>query len=252
MTRRCAPRGNRKSACARAILCRVPRPSSNSTINTCRARCRAARRLEHFSRHLSPQQRLSLRLTPERIFARLPDADALAQFPEVTRVAALTLPVEYQFAPGEAQDGTTLKVPLLALPGLTRAMVDAAIPGLTAPRIEALLRSLPKEARRSLIPIAATAANFLSQATSFDARHLKAWLKEHRGIPEGSIRFEPAAVPAHLTTQLSVWQGDKEIARGTDLAELRRRCAAAARAELDAQARAAHAPLGNWRRFEIE
>jgi ATP-dependent helicase HrpA len=207
--------------------------------------------LEHFSRHLSAPQRLSLRLTPERIYARLPEADALAQFPEVTRVAALTLPVEYQFAPGEARDGTTLKVPLLALPGVTRAMVDAAIPGLTAPRIEALLRSLPKEARRSLIPIASTAADFLSQATSLDARHLKAWLKEHRGIAEGSIRFEPAAVPAHLTTQLSVWQGDKEIARGTDLAELRRRCATAARAELDAQARAAYAPLGNWQRFEM-
>jgi ATP-dependent helicase HrpA len=212
----------------------------------------SAATLEYFSRHLSPEQRLELKLTPEKIYARLPDSDALAQFPESTRVAALTLPVEYRFAPGEARDGTALKVPLLALPAMTHAMVDTAIPGLTAPRIEALLRSLPKDARRGLIPIAATAASFLSQATAFDAGHLKAWLKEHRGIPEASIRFDPAAVPAHLTTQLSVWQGGREVARGTDLAELRRRCAAAARDELDVRARAFSAPLLNWRRFERE
>ena len=96
----------------------------------------------------------------------------------------MTLPVEYQFAPGEARDGTALQVPLLALPGLTHSMVDAAVPGLAAPRIEALLRSLPKEARRNLIPIAATAADFLSQAKATDAGQLTAWLKEHRGIPE--------------------------------------------------------------------
>jgi ATP-dependent helicase HrpA len=212
----------------------------------------SAATLEYFSRHLSKEQRLKLRLTPERIFARQPDPDALAQFPESTRVAALTLPVEYQFAPGEAQDGTALKVPLLALPGLDRSMIDAAIPGLTAPRIEALLRSLPKEARRGLIPIAATASSFLSQAQTFDAAHLKAWLKEHRGIPERLLHFDLAAVPAHLTTQLSVWQGDRELARGGNLAELRRRCAAAARAALDAEARSAHAPLLNWHRFEAE
>jgi ATP-dependent helicase HrpA len=55
-----------------------------------------------------------------------------------------------------------------------------------------------------------------------------------------------------LTTQLSVWQGDRELARGGDLAELRRRCAAAARAELDREARVAYAPLLNWQRFEVE
>jgi ATP-dependent helicase HrpA len=211
----------------------------------------SAATLEYFSRHLSPEQRVNLRLTPERIYARLPDSDALAQFPESARVAALTLPVEYQFTPGEARDGAALKVPLLALPAMTHAMVDTAIPGLTAPRIEALLRSLPKDARRGLIPIAATAAGFLSQAKAFDAGHLKDWLKEHRGIPKASIRFDLAALPAHLTTQLSVWQGDREVARGGDLAELRRRCAAIARADLDARARA-YAPLQNWHRFEME
>ncbi len=214
----------------------------------------SAATLEHFSRHLSLQQREALTLTPESIFARLPEAQALAQFPEETHVHALTVPVEYHFAPGENQDGANLKVPLLALPGLTRAMLDAAIPGLVAPRIEALLRSLPKDARRSLIPVAQTAAKFLeeTQATPADARHLKAWLKERRGVPETLIRFDPAAVPVHLTAQLTVTQGGKDFARGTDLARLRRECASAGRVDLERRARAAYAGLGSWRRFELD
>jgi ATP-dependent helicase HrpA len=214
----------------------------------------SAATLEYFSRHLTPEQRAALTLTPARIFARLPEERALAQFPENTRVDALTVAVEYHFAPGERQDGASLKVPLLALPGLTRATLDAAIPGLAAPRIEALLRSLPKEARRSLIPVAATVAEFLAQAphAAADASHLKQWLKERRGISDALLRFDLAAIPAHLTVQLIVMQDGREVARGTDLQELRRRCAAAARAELDLRARAAYAVLGPWRRFEAD
>ena len=55
---------------------------------------------------------------------------------------------------------------LLALPGLTRADVDGAIPGFAEPRIEALLRSLPKDARRTLIPIRDSAAQFLALCTA--------------------------------------------------------------------------------------
>ncbi len=214
----------------------------------------SAATLEHFNRHLSPQQRAALTLNPTDIFARLPEDEALAQFPEKTRVDALTVPVEYHFAPGEIEDGANLRVPLLALPSLTRAAIEAAIPGLAAPRIEALLRSLPKDARRSLIPVAATAAAFLKETlgAAADAAHLKAWLNERRGIAAGLLRFDPSAVPAHLTPHLTVTQDDREVARGTDLSRLRRECAGAAHAELERLARAAYASFGSWRRFEIE
>jgi ATP-dependent helicase HrpA len=214
----------------------------------------SAATLDHFSRHVDPEQRRALTLTPAEIFARLPEAEALAQFPENTRVESLSVAVDYRFAPGESQDGANLKVPLLALPMLTRAMVDAAIPGLAAPRIEALLRSLPKEARRSLIPIAETAASYLADATvaGADAGHLKKWLKEQRGVPDALIRFDFAAVPPHLTVQLTVTQDGREIARGSDLAELRRRCAAPGRLELERRAREVYGTLGPWRRFAVD
>jgi ATP-dependent helicase HrpA len=210
--------------------------------------------LEHFTRHLSEAEKLSLTLQPEQIFARLPEPGALAQFPDVASVEALSIPVEYRFAPGESDDGARLHVALLAVPALTRAAVDAAVPGLAEPRIEALLRSLPKDARRNLIPIGDTAAQFLaaSGAGAADPQHLKAWLHERRGIPDALLRFDWAAVPAHLMPQLAVTAGGKDLAYGKSLGELRRASAAAARAELDAQARAAYGLTGAWRRFEID
>jgi ATP-dependent helicase HrpA len=226
--------------------------------------------LEYFSRHLNEAERIALAVQPSDVFARMPDAQELSQFPERVALPALTVPVQYRFAPGETRDGATLKVPLLALPTLTRADVDAAVPGLAAPRVEALLRSLPKEARRILIPIGATVASFMEQmgAPTINALRLADWLQASRGIPAELIRFDLRAVPAHLTPQLAVIrdhtglehakelaQGNglergNELAQGSDLGSLRRACAADARAALDRCARKAHpAP---WRRFELD
>jgi ATP-dependent helicase HrpA len=214
----------------------------------------SAATLDYFTRHLSDSDRRALTLDAGHIFARLPDAQALEQFPEVATLASLAIPVEYRFAPGESRDGASLRIPLLALPGLTRAGVDAAIPGLAEPRIEALLRSLPKDARRTLIPIGDTAAQFLATAggAATDPRRLKAWLKEQRGIPESLLRFDLAAVPAHLMPQLTVTAQGKDLAHAQSLAELRRASAPAARAELERHARAAFGQGGAWHRFESD
>jgi ATP-dependent helicase HrpA len=212
----------------------------------------SAATLEYFTRNASDAELDALTLKPADIFAREPNAEALAQFPERVKLPALDVPVEYKFSPGETRDGATLKVPLLSLPSLTRAEVDAAVPGLAAPRVEALLRSLPKEARRSLIPIGGTAQAFMEHmgGPSTNMQRLSLWLRETRGIQPSLLRFDLNAIPAHLTAQLAVVEQGRELVQGSDLSILRRRCAKAARAELDAQARLVHATP--WRRFEME
>jgi ATP-dependent helicase HrpA len=241
----------------------------------------SAATLEYFTRHLSAAERQTLALRPEQIFARVPENEALSQFPEVARVDTLAIPVEYRFAPGESRDGASLHIPLLAVPGLTRAGVDAAVPGLAGPRIEALLRSLPKEARRNLIPIGATAGEFLAHVAAgaeagagpgaeagadagagagaiaggapvADPHSLRMWLKERRGIADSLIRFDLGAVPAHLMPQLAVTTQGRDVVHAKSLAELRRLTATAARAELDRRARAAYGLIGAWRRFELD
>jgi len=210
----------------------------------------SAATLEHFTRHLTEAQRQSLMLTQERVLARSPDARSLEQFPERVRIDELELPIDYRFAPGEIADGATLRIPLLALPSLTRARVEAAVPGLLEPRIVALLRSLPKEARRELIPVGAAAQSFLAStpAASADLQALGAWLKEARGIPEALIKLDSGQVPAHLVPRLSVVEEGRELCAGSDLARLRRSAAAEARRRLDERARREYPRP--WRRFE--
>jgi ATP-dependent helicase HrpA len=204
--------------------------------------------LENFTRHLSGPARAALSLTPAQIFAREPDAAALARFPQTTSLGTLSVPVQYRFAPGTAEDGATLDVPLLALPALERRVVDGAIPGLAEPRIVALLRSLPKEARRDLIPIAATAQSFLAETPGLSSAALKTWLAERRGVPQALLKLDAVSLPAHLEPRIAVIEEGRELGSGTDLKELRRRFASAARRRLDHEARLAHPHP--WRRFE--
>jgi len=104
----------------------------------------SAASLAHFTRHLTETERAALTLGPLEIYARRPDESILAQYPEVVRLGVLEVPAEYRFDPGNSADGVTLRLPLLALPGLTRAAVDASLPGLAEPRIVARCARSPK------------------------------------------------------------------------------------------------------------
>ncbi len=211
----------------------------------------SAASLEYFTRHLSAAELGLLALGPAQIFARRPDEALLSSFPQRIELNTLAIPVQYRFEPGNPMDGVTLEIPLLALPETTRAAVDASIPGLAEPRVIAALRSLPKEARRTLIPIGATARSFLAagRAPSPDLAALGRWLHEARSIPQEQLRFDPTQIPAHLVPRISVVGPAGEIESGSDLGELRRHTALQARHELDRRARATFPEP--WRRFEL-
>ncbi|HTV97789.1 MAG TPA: ATP-dependent RNA helicase HrpA [Steroidobacteraceae bacterium] len=208
--------------------------------------------LEHFTRHLSAAARQALTLRTEQILARRPDPEALERFPERAALAGLSIRVDYRFAPGEAEDGATLRVPVLALPTLTRAAVDAAIAALAEPRVAAMLRSLPKEARRSLIPMAGAVQSYVAFAgfPSTDPAALRTWLTDTRAVPPSLVKFDSTQIPAHLKPRIAVMSKGEELGSATDLADLRRGFAREARRELDEQARLLHPDA--WRRFEAQ
>jgi len=224
--------------------------------------------LEHYTRHLDAQQLQALTLTDERLYARRPDAALLDQFPEEARLAltvnpptaaggnpvaapgTLQVEVRYRFAPGDPQDGATLRVPLLALPVIDRVGVDAAVPGLCRPRVEALLRSLPKEARRRLIPIAETVSRFLATRRPVDLDGLTAWLRDAENLPSDLLRFDPRSIDAHLTPRVCVMDEGRDLQLGRDLAALRRGTAGLARSRLEQLAQSLYP--GSWQRFELE
>ena len=77
--------------------------------------------------------------------------------PQQWKQGELTLPLSYMFDPGSPRDGVTVHVPLKVLPQLKAAGFDWLVPALRPELITTLIRSLPKELRRALVPVPETA-----------------------------------------------------------------------------------------------
>lgn len=74
-------------------------------------------------------------------------------YPDTCRINDVALPVRYRYAPGEADDGAVLDVPLAMLNQLRLHTFNALIPGWLPAKLEALLRQLPKPTRIKLQPL---------------------------------------------------------------------------------------------------
>src|SRR4029453_18643988 len=75
-----------------------------------------------------------------------------AEYPTAWRQGELELPLTYQFEPGTAADGVTVHVPLTLLNRVRDEGFDWQVPGLREELVTALIRSLPKQLRRGLVP----------------------------------------------------------------------------------------------------
>ncbi|NJN52078.1 MAG: DUF3418 domain-containing protein, partial [Gammaproteobacteria bacterium] len=79
--------------------------------------------------------------------------DVERAFPASLDIDGVSYRLKYSFAPGAADDGVSIQVPLGLLRNLRAERVDWMVPGLLPNQCEALLRSLPKSLRRQLTPI---------------------------------------------------------------------------------------------------
>ena len=83
---------------------------------------------------------------------------AAGDFPdEVHLTQGLVLPLSYAFSPGDDEDGVTVDVPLGVLDTVAEQTSGASlawtVPGQREELVTALLRGLPKQLRRGLVPI---------------------------------------------------------------------------------------------------
>ena len=165
------------------------------------------------------------------------DADGgvirLSDYPDTWRSGELDVPLSYRFAPGEPLDGVTLRVPLTALNQVDDTTLDWQIPGYRHELVQALVRTLPKDIRRSLIPLADTAKAVAERLGPPHGRlvdALAAAITEVSGVVVAGGDFETAAMPAHLRMHVLVLDDDgKARDADTDLPAIRARLATAAR-----------------------
>ena len=89
-------------------------------------------------------------------------ADTGAGRPSEWKQGELVLPLSYRFEPGAEHDGVTVHVPLKVLPQLRESGFDWLVPAFREELVTALIRSLPKDARRRLVPVPEVAAEVLA------------------------------------------------------------------------------------------
>jgi ATP-dependent helicase HrpA len=150
------------------------------------------------------------------------------------------LPLRYRFDPTDPDDGVTLELPVALLGSVQARQLEWLVPGYLQEKLVALLRGLPKELRRELVPIPDAAARMRAALLPFAAGSLFERLAEQVTAGTGA-RVEAAQLaaiplPPWLRMNLSVVDArGHEIRRGRDLealrAELRLRAAEAARPE---------------------
>jgi ATP-dependent helicase HrpA len=153
-------------------------------------------------------------------------------FPETMEVDGVACKLKYRFEPGHALDGVTLRLPLYLLNRIEAAQVDWLVPGLIREKLTALLKSLPKDKRRPLIPLPDTVTAFLSVGRPAEHMLTEALAEFIRKKTAADIRPEDwsAELPPHLRMNLCVIDDSgQELASGRDLAALRQQLGGAAR-----------------------
>ena len=189
----------------------------------------AVAELVDFVRHQQATQPKFLFMTEDSLRPPVEIEHDAEAFPEALPVDNCVLPLAYAYQPGQETDGVTVRVNLAEAEALTLAALDWAVPGHLVEKVELMLKALPKEQRRSLIPLAETAQKLTKDLALLSARAqqptLAAALAELLS-PRLGVRIDPALwddkpLPDHLRVRVEVVDNsDKVLGASRDLAEI--------------------------------
>ncbi len=158
--------------------------------------------------------------------------------PQTWRQDGVELPLSYRFEPGTQHDGVTADVPLTALGSLRSEEFDWLVPAFRHELVVALLRSLPKELRRPLVPVPDTATSILEGLEPGGEPLLDALGREierRRGVRIPRDAWDTSKLPPHLRMRFRVQdEGGAVVAEGQDLDALRAKVRPRLQAELTA------------------
>ena len=171
----------------------------------------------------------------------------LADYPDVwtqqRRGTVIELPLTYRFAPGEPLDGVTVHVPLSGLNQVSADGFDWQIPGHRAELVTALVKSLPKDIRRQLIPLGETIDAVMEHMASADPAGgplvdaLAAAVRDVAHVNVSGASFDRSVLPEHLRLHIVVSDdGGTVHAVGADLDAIKAQLAGSVRESIAAAA----------------
>jgi ATP-dependent helicase HrpA len=153
-------------------------------------------------------------------------------FPDKLAARHIDLPLDYQFSPGEEDDGVTVNVPLEALNQLDPTRLDWLVPGLLEEKVLALIRSLPKSLRTLFVP-APDAAKKVLPFIKFGEGNFHAAVAAALGrlagqhIPYDAFQEDKLSNELRMNVRVTGAEGET-LAVGKDMDELRKKLGAEA------------------------
>ena len=168
-------------------------------------------------------------LDKEIIMQHAAENVSMEAYPDVHQINQLRLPLQYEFIPGEQNDGVTIEVPLIVLNQMESFHFEGLIPGLLEEKITYLLKSLPKQLRRQFVPVPGVAkdcAKNISIENETFLVNLTEYLFRTRGVKVPMNSWRPEQLPDHLFMNIAVLdESGKCIEQGRDIQELKNRLA---------------------------
>jgi ATP-dependent helicase HrpA len=169
-----------------------------------------------------------LMLSEEDVLAKPVEGIDAERYPDAYRLEDAVAPLAYAFAPGDARDGVTLRVPVELLGRLDERRPEWLVPGMVEEKVTALIKALPKQVRKQLGPapelakkIAPTLPQGSDRADFFG--EVARGIGRVTGVTIDPAWWMHAPLPDHLRLRVEV-VGDKGevLAAGRDVAAIRR------------------------------
>ncbi|WP_445116104.1 ATP-dependent RNA helicase HrpA [Acinetobacter sp. WZC-1] len=157
----------------------------------------------------------------------LNDRPTTQQFPDYLHNGELRLAASYRFDPAHDEDGATVRIPVQALSQVDGNIWSWGIPGWRQELIEALLKTLPKDKRRNLVPIPDMVQKLMQK---IDAVHLNGHIFSYlavqlRGEQITAKDFSLERVDRYLIPFIQVVdEKGRILEQGRELDELKARC----------------------------
>src|SRR5262249_8581637 len=155
-------------------------------------------------------------------------------FPDWLEIAGNRLPLRYRFEPTERDDGITLVVPDVLADRLDAGRLAWLVPGLREEKITEVMRALPKELRKPLVPVPDAARAALadlpasaSSATSLEPlpdfhEWLAQWVTARIGSTVTPAQLAALVLPEHLQINVRIVDAeDRVLAEGRNIVALK-------------------------------
>ena len=162
-------------------------------------------------------------------------------YPPELSLRGTTLPLKYRFAPGEPDDGISIRVPLGALHALVGEALEWSVPGFFPAVCEQWLKSLPKAKRRLLAPVPDKVKDMLPLLMRGDRYRqgrlpvaLAQVCEDLFGVRIDARDWDRSRVDAHLLMNVQVVDADgRLLAQGRDVEALQAQFAEQVRSRVE-------------------